>query len=249
MHVRDVSPEKHKTLVLIHGQIFDSTYWDDALPSFDARVLLPDMPGLGKSAGELVEDWPRMHDSLERALLARTSQPVHLVGYSLGSYHALVLALRGKLKVLSLTMLGPFPGNDQPALDALAALAVAVRSGALSWVDVVLNNCFSQEFISAHPATVARTRERISRCSVHALLEELARCPLLADLRPRLGELTMPVLVRVGDRDPSTKAEVGEAIAKSSANVRLEIVPGVAHDYLTQDFEGTVASIKRFTGC
>lgn len=249
MHVRDVSPEKQKTLVLIHGQIFDSTYFNDALPSFDARVLLPDMPGHGRSSAELVDDWSKLQDKLEAALLSRTNGPLHLVGYSLGSYHALALALRGKLKVESLTMLGPWPGNDKQVLEAFAGYVPAIRSGAVPWIDVFLGNCFSPEFAAAHPATVARVRAQISEASVHALIEELARFPAMPDLRPRLTEVQVPVLVRVGDKDPSTKAEVGEAMAKASSKVKLEIVSGVAHHYLAQDFEGTVASIKRFTGC
>lgn len=249
MYVRDVSPEKQKTLVLIHGQVFDSSYWDDALPSFDARVLLPDMPGLGLSAGDLIEDWPKMHERLEAALLAKTAGPVHLVGYSLGSYHALALTLRARLKVASLTMLGPWPGQDATVLEAFASYVPVIRSGAVPWIDVFLGNCFSPEFAAAHPATVARARAHIARGSVHALVEELSRFPQMPDLRPRLSDVKVPVLVRVGEKDPSTKPEVGRALVDGRSNFTLELVPGVAHHYLAQDFEGTVASIKRFTGC
>lgn len=249
MHVHDVAPQKPKTLVLLHGQVFDSSYWSDAVPSFDARVLLPDMPGHGASRGELVAPWPKLHAELEAQLLARTKGPVHLVGYSLGSYHALALALRGALQVETLTMLGPWPGADKAMLDAYAANVQVVRSGAANWVDVFQGLCFSPEFAAAHPATVAKTRAHLERSSVLALLDELAQFPAMEDFRPRLGELKVPTLVRVGEKDASTPADVGRAMAKASPKVTLEVVPGVAHHYLVQDFEGTVASIKKFTGC
>jgi pimeloyl-ACP methyl ester carboxylesterase len=247
--VHDHSPEKSKTLVLIHGQVIDSSYWDDALPSFDARLLVPDMPGHGRSAADVVMDWPKVHDGLEAALLAKTKGPVHLVGFSLGSYHALALTLRGALKVETLTMLGPWPGNDKAVLDTHAGHVPVIRSGTVPWVEVFLGSCFSAEYAAQHPAAVARARAQIARGAVHALIEELARFPAMSDLRPRLGEVKVPLLVRVGDKDPSTPAAVGEAMAKANPLVKLEVVPGVAHHYLAQDFEGTVASIKRFTGC
>jgi pimeloyl-ACP methyl ester carboxylesterase len=249
MHVHDISPEKPNTLVLIHGQVFDSSVWDDAVPSFDARLLVPDMPGHGRSSAMLVTDFAQQQEALEQALRTRARGPVHLVGYSLGSYHALALALRARLEVKTLTMLGPWPGADKAVLEAFAGLVPAVRSGQLAWEDVFLGNCFPPEFAAAHPALVARTRAQIRRGSVHALLEELVRFPAMEDLRPRLGLLKVPLLVRVGDRDPSTPAQTGEAMAKLAPRMTLEVVPGVAHHYLAQDLEGTVASIKRFTGC
>ena len=94
----------------------------------------------------------------------------------------------------------------------------------------------------------AATRERIREGSAHALIEELTHFPAMEDFRPRAGELSMPVLIRVGDADPSTPAVAAEAFAKNVKQCRLEVVPGVAHHYLAQDFEGTVASIQRFAG-
>jgi pimeloyl-ACP methyl ester carboxylesterase len=213
---------------LIHGQVFDSTVWNEVLPSLAARVLLPDMPGLGASCDELVVDFPLAQSRLEEALLSRTSGPVHLVGYSLGSYHALALTLKGKLRVKSLMMLGPWPGADQPVLDSFAAYEPAVRAGQVSWVDVFLANCFSAEFAVAHPATVARTRAQIAAGSIHALLSEFAFFPRMPDLRPRLAEVKVPFLVRVGEKDPSTPAAVGAAMKQLAPQLQLEIVPGVA---------------------
>jgi pimeloyl-ACP methyl ester carboxylesterase len=197
----------------------------------------------------MVSDFAQQQEQLEAALLAKTTGPVHLVGYSLGSFHALALALRARLRVQSLMLLGPFPGADRAVLDAFAGYVPLMKSGQVSWVDVFLTNCFTPEFAAAHPATVAKTRAHIERSSGLALLEELQRFPAMVDLRPRLGELKVPVLVRVGDKDPSTAAAVGEAVVKAVPGAKLELVPGVAHHYLAQDFEGTVASIKRFTGC
>jgi pimeloyl-ACP methyl ester carboxylesterase len=236
-------------LVLIHGQVFDSTYFDAALPSFDARLILPDMPGYGASADELVGDFAGEEAQLETELRARVRGPVHLVGYSLGSYRALALALRGELQVASLTMLGPMAGEDRASLEARSSVGSALRSGQFTFVDAFTPFCFPTEFAASHPAAVAVARAAMRSIPVATLLEDLARLPSLPDLRPRLGEVKVPVLVRVGEQDPSTTVAIAEAIARALPNALLEIVPGTAHHYLGTDFEGTVASIKRFTGC
>lgn len=249
MYLRDFRPESPEAVVLLHGQVFDGRLWDEVIPSLaPRRVLVPDFPGHGRSSAEPVRPLADSHVELEAQLLARGVREAFVVGYSLGSWHALGLALRGKLSVKGLYLLGPWPGADAAVLAQFAGLAPLARTRQLDWVEVFLGNCFSKDWAATHPATLAATRERIREGSAHALIEELTHFPAMEDFRPRAGELSMPVLIRVGDADPSTPAVAAEAFAKNVKQCRLEVVPGVAHHYLAQDFEGTVASIKRFVG-
>ena len=198
MFIREDNATSSKTLILLHGQVFDGRIWDDAVPSFDARVLRPDLPGHGQSSADVVIDFKKQQDRLEAALLDRARGPAHLVGYSLGSYHALALALRGRLDVASLTMLGPWPGADPAVLEQFAGLAPLAEQEQVPWVDVFLGNCFTPSFAASHPATVALTRARIRQGAAATLIAELRLFPRMVDLRPRLSELKMPVLLRVG---------------------------------------------------
>lgn len=249
MFIREDNTQSSKTLILIHGQVFDSRIWDDAVPSFDARVLRPDLPGHGQSSGDIVVEFERQQERLEAVLLPLARGPVHLVGYSLGSYHALALALQGRLEVASLTMLGPWAGADRSVLENFAMLASAAEEEQLPWVDVFLGNCFSPTFAASHPATVALTRARIKQGSAAALVAELRRFPRMVDLRPRVSELKMPVLLRVGDADPTTTLASAQALMPELKKGTLQVAEGVAHHYLAQDPEGTVAAIRAFTGC
>lgn len=249
MFIREDNAPSSKTLILIHGQVFDGRIWDDAVNSFDARVLRPDLPGHGQSSADVVVDFERQQERLEAALLPRARGPVHLVGYSLGSYHALALALRGRLEVATLTMLGPWAGADQPMREQFAMLASMVEQEEAPWVDVFLGNCFPPSFAARHPATVALTRARIRQGSAGTLISELRLLSRTVDLRPRVAVLKVPVLLRVGDADPTTTVAAAQALMPQLAQGTLQVVDGVAHHYLAQDLEGTVAAIKAFTGC
>lgn len=249
MFLRDFRPESPRAVVLLHGQVFDGRLWDDVVPSLAShRVVVPDFPGHGRSVAEPVRPLAEAHAELEAQLLARGIREAHVVGYSLGSWHALGLALRGKVAVKGLYLLGPWPGADPAVLAQFAGLSPLARTRQLDWVEVFLGNCFSKDWAAAHPATVAATRQRIREGSAHALIEELTHFPNMEDFRPRAGELSMPVVIRVGDADPSTPAAAAQAFASNVRQCQLEVVPGAGHHCLVQDFEGTVRSIQQFVG-
>jgi 3-oxoadipate enol-lactonase len=58
-----------------------------------------------------------------------------------------------------------------------------------------------------------------------------AACAQLAtvDLRPELSNVTVPVLVMVGEHDEATPPPMSHALAEGLPNARLKIIPGCAH--------------------
>lgn len=65
------------------------------------------------------------------------------------------------------------------------------------------------------------------------------------DLRPRLAELDVPILARVGTADLATPPALSEEIVEHAARGHLELVEGVGHALIHEDLEGTVASTRR----
>jgi pimeloyl-ACP methyl ester carboxylesterase len=248
MYFRDLHPERKATILLLHGQVFDGRLFDRVAPSLEGhRVLIPDLPGHGLSAGDIVPAaLADVQGALEQALAERGITELKVMGYSMGSWHALGLALRRKVKVTRLFLLGPFPGADAAVLAQFAGLAGVAQAGQLDWTQVFFGNCFPAAWAAAHPATAAATKQEIRAGSASTLLSELTKFPGMEDFRARGGELDMPVRVRVGDADPSTPLAPVQGFVGAIAKGELEVVPGVAHHYFAQDFEATVASLKGF---
>src|SRR5215475_1658817 len=97
------------TVVLIHGAGFDHLAW--ALHSrwfahHSFSVLVPDLPGHGRSAGPALRTIAEMADWIAALLHATDSGKAYLVGHSMGSLIALETAARHPEKVSALSLIG-----------------------------------------------------------------------------------------------------------------------------------------------
>jgi pimeloyl-ACP methyl ester carboxylesterase len=75
---------------------------------------------------------------------------------------------------------------------------------------------------------------------------DLEMVATLGDLVPELHRVRAPSLIRVGDLDRNTPPAWSEEVARALPRARLEVIPGVGHMQLLQDFEGTATSVERF---
>ena len=220
-------------LVLIHAGIADSRMWDGQVAAFAQRyrVIRYDVRGFGRSPMppgpySNVED---LHALLQTLGVERAS----LVGLSMGGGIALDFALEYPEMVDALVLaasgLGGFQWSDALKQDwaeedaALEAgdLARAAEINLRMWVDGPARTPDEVD-----PAVRARVREMLLAAS-HADDGEQQRLepPAIA----RLGEIRVPALVIVGDRDQPDMLAVADRLAGGIAGARKVVVPGVAH--------------------
>jgi 3-oxoadipate enol-lactonase len=212
------------------------------------RVLLPDLPGYGEtpplSPPDLLERGDR---AVEDAVLALgVSEVIAVVGYSLGGYRALEIALRARLRVSAAISLGGFAHLEPADRAGKAQFAAALRAGA-DLRQAAVGLVLSPATAASRPDVVEDVRGWMAATSPENLAAEMdavAECP---DLRPRLRTLGIPVLARVGALDVACPPGLSEEIAAATAG-RLEVVPGVAHGILYEDLDATVRSIEAFLG-
>jgi 3-oxoadipate enol-lactonase len=248
MYVRELGETSRRPVLLLHGQMLDGSVFDP-LASELARtrqVLVPDLPGYGRTARLARWSFEAVRQAIEADLAARRIDSIDVLGYSLGAYHALAVALAERVQVNRLYLLGAMPGADAGVLATFAAYAAQLRAGTLDLADASLDLAVPEPWAAAHPAEIAAARSAIRRTPIESVAAELEVFPAMSDLRPRLGELECEVLLRVGSEDRNTPADWSRAMARSMPGARLEIAPGVGHLYLTQDREGTVASAVAF---
>lgn len=204
-------------------------------------MILPDLPGYGASpAGEGVTTIDSTTDALERMLVARGVERPAIVGFSLGAYRALALALRPRLQVTKLVLLAGFAGLDSDVAAQFKSMADLVRSG------VDLAPVALQRFLSPDPSSrnAARVLDWMSACPRDMLAMELDAMSTISDLRDRLCEIEAPVVARVGSNDLATPPAWSQDVVTRCRAARLEHVPGVAHVLLVEDRDGTIASVR-----
>jgi 3-oxoadipate enol-lactonase len=247
MHIRERGPRDARTALLLHGQLLDGAIYDALAERLAAthRVLIPDLPGYGSSALLAPHTLDRVRERITEELLARGVRELDIVGYSLGTYHALGLALEEGLTVRRLYLLGAVAAADAPVRAAFAHLARAVESGA-DLADFFAAAAFPPAWASEHAEEVGRVKSAIRKVTRASLVADLLSMTGMPDLRPRLKHIRAETMIRTGTLDANTPASWAEEIARCIPGARMESAAGVGHVYLTQDAASTVESVVGF---
>jgi pimeloyl-ACP methyl ester carboxylesterase len=248
MHMRDTGDPSRRAVLLLHGQMFDGSLYDPLVPALAGarRVLVPDLPGYGRTPLLLPWTIDGVRAAIEAELLARGVVDLDVAGYSLGGYHALALALAGRVRVGKLYLLGALAGVDADMLAAFQGYAQAVRAGTVDMAEAFAAMALPAAWTRTHAAEVDAIKAALRRVSAATLAAEFDAAAELRDLRPRLGDIRAETLVRTGSEEQNAPLALVEQMARAIPGARLEIAPGVGHLYLTQDREATVASAAAF---
>lgn len=210
-------------LVLMHPGVGDSTLWDGMLPALAARyrVIRFDWRGYGRSPlptgpytllGDLLAVLD--HFGLDR---------VPLVGASMGGRAAVTLAVVHPDRVSSLVLVTPgVSGYDWPegpedaeyeALAAAGDLAGLTELGLRLWAAAGHDDAARTQLASAVRGWIAEDE--------HARPD-----PPVYD---RLGEVAVPTVLLLGERDYPPLVEANEKMAGRIPGCRLVRMPGVDH--------------------
>lgn len=208
------------------------------------RVVLPDLPGFGRSAPagpglEAVAD--RMADAVRDG-----GAPAAIIGNGYGSFVALLLALRHPELVSRLVLAGTGAGFDGPGQAAFRGMAAAAGAKGLDAIaDTAMRRLFAPGFQAANPALLAERRARFVLTDPAVFT---GACTALAalDLRDAVRGLRVPTLILVGDGDEATPPAMARELASLVPGARLVELPGLAHVPQLQDTPAFVAALGGF---
>ena len=222
-------------VVMLHAGIANSRMWEQQFwtlaNSFPAMRY--DRRGFGETppvAGAFshLEDF----DALMRRLRFRRAA---LVGCSQGAKIALDYALTRPENVAALVLVSPAlsgytyraepPKEEEELLEAEEAgdLDLVNELEMRIWVDGPHRGPYS---VDDYTRSVAEEMNRAALENAAKLGEEL---PSAVNAAGRLGEVSVPTLVVVGDLDTPRTLEAADVIAQGIAGARLEVVKGAAH--------------------
>jgi 3-oxoadipate enol-lactonase len=220
------------TVVLSHALGCDMTMWDDLanLLAQDCRVIVHDHRGHGSSAApDGMYTMAELADDAARLLRELDTGPVVWVGLSMGGMVGQELALRHPGLVGALVLANTtsrYPEAARANWDERMAL---VRAGRIAEVaDASMGRYFTESFRTAHPATVARFRQRVLTTDTNGYL---GCCAAVAgvDTTDRLGQIGVPALVIAGEADQGTPVEMAQTLAAGIPDARLQVLAGAAH--------------------
>lgn len=223
-------------LVLIHAGIADSRMWHAQTTAFSAsrRLITFDLRGFGRS--QIPAAAVRHHEDLHALLAHLDIQRADIVGISFGGRVAIDFALAYPQHVGRLVLGAPSIGGDpsSPEIDDFAeqeeALLDAGDLDAASELNVRFWVDGPRRSMAHVPAAVRDLVRTMQRDAFGVPIPDGARFeglkPPAAD---RLHELTMPILVLVGDADHAPVIERARQLAQSVSDGRLIVMPDAGH--------------------
>ncbi len=245
LHVH-TSGEGGPSVILLHGLAGSWRYWAPALGTITQhrRAVCPDLLGFGRSAwparcGYTVDDHLF---ALEHSLRPYLSEPVDIVGHSLGALLALELAARLGDRVRSLSLLAfPYYDDDEqarsyvrhafwgrslidhPRQARLACSLICQRRRVWKHLLPPLLPDVPREVVEdgmLHSfASVSRT---LHRCIIEHRVDASAT---------RLQERGVRMRIVVGEDDPVAPPERARAFASRYSLAEVEVIRGAEHAF------------------
>jgi pimeloyl-ACP methyl ester carboxylesterase len=219
-------------VVLLHGRGLDLRMWAPQVAAFETshRVVRYDLRGFGRSRSGKV---PYTHaDDLVRLLDHLGIDRAALVGCSLGGGAAVNFAVLHPDRLLALVPVGSSLGGYawSPAFHETfrETQRIALESGPRA-----ANAYFRRSplFSTTHrnPALEVRLRELMrGDDGAHWTAPDLGR-PLVPPAIERLGNVTAPALVVVGEHDVPDIQRIADVLTERIANARKVVLPGLGH--------------------
>ncbi len=250
-------------LVLIAGTGFPGATWDeDVVGPLAARhaVLTFDHRGTGGT--------PATDARLSTRLFARDAlglmdalglAAAHVLGHSMGGRVAQWMALERPERVRTLVLAATGPGQFQEDRPVTRGIPVHTARGLIElgyeryMRDHIAATFFTPEFARSHPERVERLfglfwdhRPDLESYLRHVVARQEHQTA------ERLGDIRLPALVLVGDRDTAVMGtgshwDQSQYLKAHVPNAQMRVVEGTAHGYFWERPERTVDVVLEWT--
>ncbi|MBZ5857132.1 alpha/beta fold hydrolase [Flavihumibacter profundi] len=192
-------------LVLIHGFGEDSRIWEQQVEvlQLSCRLVIPDLPGAGKSPLTLPLSIDSMADGILAILDKEKIEKAIIIGHSMGGYITLAFAEKypGRLKGFGLIHSTAYADNPVKKEARLKNIEFIRQHGSATFLASTFPNLFALKNRSAMVKTIenlACSNAYIPSAALIAFTEAMMARP---DRREILRNIKIPVLFIVGQED------------------------------------------------
>jgi 3-oxoadipate enol-lactonase len=244
-----------ETIVFGHGVLFSGRMFDEQVSAFKDRYRCVTFCFRGHGQSEVTPDGYDM-DTLTEDAAALIRQldcaPCHFVGFSLGGFVGLRLAIRQPQLLRSLTLIDsacdPEPEENIPKFKLLSLIARLFGFGVVA--NSVMPIVFSQDFLTdpARADLQKQWRQHLvnndkvgATRGVGGIISREAVCD-------SLGEIRLPTLILVGEHDTAVVPARSERMHYAIPSSRLVMIPNSGHMSPVEAPEAVNAAMRDFFG-
>lgn len=218
-------------VVLLHGGFVAGDSWRTVRETLEPhhRVIVPDLPGYGRSTRSQRYGIESATEDVSRLLDILAVERADLVGFSMGGFIAQRLAASRGDRVARLVLVSTGAVVRPPQGDAFRARADRIDAvGLREEQRDHIAAAFSDSYRAANPREVRRYADRVlhnDSSAVAASFRDIAA----HDLRVELTSVTSPTLVLAGSEDHGFGPKAGRELVELLPDARLEVADGVGH--------------------
>ncbi len=222
-------------VVLVHGWGSHGGVWTDIARelSADYRVIVPDLPGHGRSRDFLPPVYTP--ETLVEEIRPALSGPAVWVGWSMGGLMALAAARRHPREVTRLVLVGATPkyvqSADWPHAMSPTVLDQFARNLEQDYAGTLERFLTLQMAADEDRAVLRRLRDEMFQYGEPptAALQAGLRLLKEEDRREMLYQVATPTLVIHGGRDRLAPVGAARYLAQQLPQARLEVMPEAGH--------------------
>lgn len=223
-------------LLLVNGLGADHTTWGLQTEYFAAhyRVVVLDNPGVGQTEGPRGPYTTELFADVAAELLGHLGiERAHVIGASMGGAIAQQVALLHPELVRSLTLHCTWGSADNYLVALMRSWQTSART--LPLIDLcrqIWLFVFTVWHYNDRPEAMAELERQVLEAphpqSPEAFCDQAEAC-IAHDVLDRLGEITAPTLITVGDRDILTPAHHTYAIKDRMPHARVRVWQKMGH--------------------
>jgi pimeloyl-ACP methyl ester carboxylesterase len=237
------------TVLFVHGAGMDHSVWPLQARHFAYRgwnALAVDLPGHGRSGGELLGGVAAMADWLAGLIQALRIPAAHLVGHSMGALIGLDLAARHPDRIAGLALLGAAP--KMPVHPAL--LEAAARPEPLAAALICDWGFGPAGHFGGHKAPgswmLGHALRLLGASSGPRLHADLVACNAYEEGLQAAARLSCPTLIVAGAADRMTPARQAAKLAEAIQGARIVTLPACGHMMMVEQPDATLDALVAF---
>ena len=234
----DSGPGDHDAhvLVLIHAFPLGAVMWEGQVKALPPgwRLIAPDLRGFGGSTIGDPDDAPSMDDyGVDVIDLLRELNITSAVigGCSMGGYAALSVARQAPSLLRALVLIDTRATADTPEgrANRRSMLALLDREGPSGVARDMMPKLLGRTTLDERHDVEPLVRRLVKQQSASAVRGGIQRMMERPDASSTLQQLSVPVLIVVGEEDILTPPEDAKRMAALSTNAQLVVLPRAGH--------------------
>jgi 3-oxoadipate enol-lactonase len=231
-------------VIFLHGFPFDHTIWQPLVPLLqsEARLILPDLRGFGKSpVTEGVYTMRLLAEDIELLMDRLQIEKAVIVGHSMGGYVTLAFAQAypNRLSGLGLLATQSAADNAERRQSRYKAAEAVHHKGARVVASSMVNTLTPRQEL-VQPIT-----DLIMRAHPQGIVGSLKGMAERPDLTGELSNIQVPAVVLAGKSDQLMPLERAETLAQMLPKGWLVEIPNAGHMLMMEDPQAVASSLRQ----